>query len=216
MKAINDTMGPDGLVPSLLVYGHLPRFTGHEGHPTQAKRWSTVAVALAAASQAVGEARINMELRSKVPPAAGLVVGSGGNVRIFRETSRRWDGPFTVTRIVRKSVWVTDGQNFKAFSMAVVLPIQTRERNEDYQDLIPTVVRDENSTTSEIHLVDEFTAYDPRAKLAACVAAVQEELNGLLYRDVSRLVDRKYLAPNANLLGGRIISCITNVGASWP
>lgn len=41
VNTINDKMGPDGLVPGLLVYGHIPRFAGHDRHATQMQCYST-------------------------------------------------------------------------------------------------------------------------------------------------------------------------------
>lgn len=70
LKAINDTMVPNGLVPISLVYGRHPLFSGHEKYPTQTERTSTVASAIAEATRAASEARINRALRSKIPPPA--------------------------------------------------------------------------------------------------------------------------------------------------
>lgn len=55
VKSINDTTGANGLVPSLLVYGRLPRSPGQKGAPTQEHRKSIFAVALVEASQAACE-----------------------------------------------------------------------------------------------------------------------------------------------------------------
>lgn len=125
LKTLNDTMGPDGLVPSLLAFGRLPLFPAHEGHPTQGQRKASVTVALVEASQAACEARVNKAIRSQVPPSARLLVHLGQKVTIFRENSRRWEGPFTVTRIVRKSVWVTDGLKVETFPISAVLSVYT-------------------------------------------------------------------------------------------
>lgn len=68
VKAINDTMGTNGLVPSLLVYDRLPRFPGDDAQPTQSERKSSVVSTLSEAAQASSEARVNRALRRKVPP----------------------------------------------------------------------------------------------------------------------------------------------------
>lgn len=72
--------------------------------------------------------------------------------RIFRDTSRRWEGPFDVTRIVRYSVWVTVGNKGKELPTTEFLPIQTRERDYYYQDLIFSVVRDEKGPTIAMNM----------------------------------------------------------------
>lgn len=59
------------------------------------------------------------------------------------------------------------------------------------------------------HLVSQFP--EPRANLPACKQALEEELEELVSRGVFRLVSKRELQPNANLLGGRIIRCVKNV-----
>lgn len=102
VKAISDTMGPDGLVPISLVFGRLRRLPGHDIKPTQTESASTLAAALAKVAQAASEELMNRALRSQVPPPARMWIHSGGNVRVDREVSQRREGPFTVTRTVRK------------------------------------------------------------------------------------------------------------------
>lgn len=106
---MTDTMGPKGLVRSLLVYGLLTRLPGYHGHPTQAYGKATVESALYEAAQAVCEALNNRALRSQLPPSSHLIVRPGNKVRVYREASRFWEGPFTATSIARKNVCVTDG-----------------------------------------------------------------------------------------------------------
>ena len=48
-KAINDTAGPDGLIPTLLVYSAYPRMTEHNSpSPTVTQRAVAVKKAMAA------------------------------------------------------------------------------------------------------------------------------------------------------------------------
>lgn len=88
-KAINDPVGTNKLVPSLLVNIILPHFPGNSSSRTQEFRKSIVITALAEAGQAACEARINRALRTQIPPAARITAKPGQKVRIYRDASLR-------------------------------------------------------------------------------------------------------------------------------
>ena len=55
VKAVNDTAGPDGLVPTLLVYGTCPRISNPDPPaPSITERAAAVWKAMAEYSQAIG------------------------------------------------------------------------------------------------------------------------------------------------------------------
>lgn len=85
VKSINDTMGPKRLVPSLRVYGRLPRFPGQEKYPSQSDRHSTVAATLSETAQSSSESRVNRVLRSQLPPSevSGQVEDDSGTLTVF-------------------------------------------------------------------------------------------------------------------------------------
>lgn len=66
LKSVNETIGLNGLVPSLVVFGRLPRFPGQNGRPYQSERKTTGAVTLAEVGQAACESQINPALRSQI------------------------------------------------------------------------------------------------------------------------------------------------------
>lgn len=114
VNTIIDTVGPDRLVPSLSIYGRLSPFPGQEPNPNQEARKSTVTAALTKVSQAGCEDRSSCVLHTQVPPAASIYMKPGEKLRICRGASRQWEGPLTVTHIVRKLAWETDGQKDKS------------------------------------------------------------------------------------------------------
>ena len=71
VKTMNDTMGPDGLVPTLLVYGSLPRLpTSEEDAADQKTRTRALEVARREYEGIVAQRRIATALRSRIPAAA--------------------------------------------------------------------------------------------------------------------------------------------------
>lgn len=96
----------------------------------------------------------------------------------------------------------------RAFPLYAVMPTETREEESDYERPLRAVVQDRNPPLTHIHVVDEFPVSRPRESHSECIVAVEAELNGLLSRDVFKLVQKGDLPPKANLLTGCIIWCI--------
>lgn len=69
IKATNDTMGPNGLVPTLLVFGVLPKCPGPNAtNSCQMERFEELRLSRSEMESIVAEIRINRALRSKLTP----------------------------------------------------------------------------------------------------------------------------------------------------
>ena len=98
VKAINDSAGPDGLTPTLLVYGTYPRIgdTG-SGTPTTSQR----AKAMRRAMDAVRQVRAKQDIKDAMNTRNGPDVDAlfdlpmGSEVLVFREKNG-WQGPYTL------------------------------------------------------------------------------------------------------------------------
>jgi len=103
IKGINDTMGPEGLVPSYLVFGTLPSFPAmNTDLPGQKDRMAAVSYARKEMATISAKLRIQHALRSRIPPATEYLIEPGDNVYVFREKLEQWTGPFTVKKICEK------------------------------------------------------------------------------------------------------------------
>lgn len=106
-KAINDTMGVDGLVPSLLVFGFIPRFPIISTKLlNQTERMKALATAKAEYEAIVAKQRITTVLQHAKPTATDRVYDLGDEKLVYREEPREWVGPMTVTRAQEKIVSV--------------------------------------------------------------------------------------------------------------
>ena len=93
IKAVNDTMGPEGQVPSLLVFGTLPRFPVVDtSFPNQIERMKALEAARAEMGTITAELRIRTAILSKVPRNANPILKPGDQVRVFRETDKKYMG----------------------------------------------------------------------------------------------------------------------------
>ncbi|EAQ83592.1 hypothetical protein CHGG_09996 [Chaetomium globosum CBS 148.51] len=125
VKAVNDTAGPNGLVPTLLVFGAYPRMT-HNSAPSptlqqraQAIKKATDAVRRLHAERKVQEARTTRNgpdtLRTTTLPLQS-------RVRVWREKSRRWEGPFTLIGVHDEDCIVETSRGAQKFRSTVVKP----------------------------------------------------------------------------------------------
>lgn len=209
IKAINDTAGSNGLVPSMLVFGTVPSFPASPRHnPKQRERFAALKAARDEMSQIVCEKRLNDALRRKLPDSTSYLIRPGDNVRVFRETSKAWDGPFQVTKLDRKLVTVTDGIKAKTFNIAQVLPCQTTVRDPKTQRELSRIF------DHAIHSVEILKTTDPRYSSEASRKAIRDEIIGLESRGVFTIVDEKDIPADAIVLGMKIILAIKDGGTA--
>lgn len=85
-KGINDTMGPEGLVPSYLVFGVIPTFPAMKTQlPSQKDRMAAISAARIEMASISARLKIQYALRSRLPPATEYLIEPGDNVHVFRE-----------------------------------------------------------------------------------------------------------------------------------
>jgi hypothetical protein len=112
VKAMNDTMRPNGLVPSLRVFGMVPRLPISDEHvPDQDQRAFAVKVSREEYQKTVAEMRVRAALLHNVPAAADRQYEVGDLVLEKYENRDTWDGPFNVVAVDDKILTVKDPNN---------------------------------------------------------------------------------------------------------
>lgn len=125
IKAVNDTAGPNGLVPTLLVFGAYPRMTDNSApSPTlqqraQAVKKATDAVRRLHAERKVQEART---ARNGPDTLRTTTLPLQSRVRVWREKSHSWEGPFTLIGVHDEECIVETGRGAQKFRSTVVKP----------------------------------------------------------------------------------------------
>jgi hypothetical protein len=100
---MNDTIGENGLVPLLLVFGVIPRYPALNTElPNQKVRMEFIAAAQMEMNSIIAERRIATTLAKNIPSAAEYVYAVGDEVLDFREKESSWTGPFKVVAIADK------------------------------------------------------------------------------------------------------------------
>jgi hypothetical protein len=99
-KAMNGTVSPEGLAPTLVVFGIIPRLSADGSLPNKHDRMLAMNSARREMDTIVSELRMKRALSSKTPPGA---------IRVYLEHPAKCIGPFPITKIDGKTVYVRDG-----------------------------------------------------------------------------------------------------------
>lgn len=100
-KAVNDSSGPNGLIPTLLVYGAFPRMSELDApNATQAQRTVAVKNAMAGLAKVRAKTTINSALSTRNGPDVSSVqeLPINSQVIVFREKGG-WKGPYLLKGI---------------------------------------------------------------------------------------------------------------------
>lgn len=105
VKAMNDTLGPEGLVPYPLVFGEFPKVHTKSETPNEravlASRAKLAHVARTKMEKHMAELRVKRALKHSTPSTSDCAYEPGGQVLVWREKQvdnriGEWLGPFTV------------------------------------------------------------------------------------------------------------------------
>ncbi|KAF7577809.1 hypothetical protein PtrM4_020490 [Pyrenophora tritici-repentis] len=124
VKAVNDTAGPDGLVPTLLVFGAYPRMTAESPpSPSMVKRSEAIQKATKALRKITAEHQVADALNTRNGPATAdmLALPLQSEVLVWRE-SDGWNGPYKIASTDGHNVTVDMVNGPTTFRSTVVKP----------------------------------------------------------------------------------------------
>ena len=122
-------MEPEGLVPSYIVVGCTTRFPSTESTlPTQQQIIDAMQSTWREMANITAEVRIRKALSSLVPRNAYLVIEDVDLVRVFRETDKRYVGPYPVICVDGIHVFTIDNHREVKFNKHQVLPATTYDK----------------------------------------------------------------------------------------
>lgn len=130
----------------------------------------------------VAVARINRALHSKIPLAIKYLMLPGDLVRVFRERSGRWEEPFTVTRVSKKIISVTDGINVEPFNTSAVILIAPKSNDRDLQSDME-IMRAFVIRNYQIQDPVEILNPSDLRTISQNLDAIKSEISGLLARE---------------------------------
>ncbi len=143
VKAVNDTAGPDGLVPTLLVFGAYPRLTKNDA-PAQSiiRRASAMQMAMKELREIHAKRQVSDALAMRNGPsiAATLNLPLQSLVRVWREKEKVWKGPYKLLNVDGTTVTIQLPYGPTKFRATVVKPFLQEEKEE---------VREEHRTNQD-------------------------------------------------------------------
>lgn len=161
MKAVNDTIRENGLIPSRLDFGTLPRFLIlNTNLPKQKERLAAVKTALAETNAIVAQRWLPPALQKSVHLATDRVCKIGEDVLIYFETQDKWLGPFKTVHVDGKTIAgeIWEG-SFKSFNSFQVKPFY-KNVSQNFH-----ILRSDNDLSFFIlntFLTEVIVSYDPR------------------------------------------------------
>ena len=215
VKAMNDTIGEKGLVPSLLAFGITPRFPIISTDlPTQSERMRLLATAQMEMNAIVAERRVQAALTRQIPPAADRVYQLGDEVLVFSEQDKNWLGPFVVMHVQGRMITI---QNREGTYRQMFNAFQLKPYYRDHSPIIHYQTRIFRSplapkTPFSSFITEEIKQRDPRARKFS--AAKRKEIEGLIKRGTWKIVAKDEVPDNANVLGGRFVLTIKDSGTN--
>jgi Reverse transcriptase (RNA-dependent DNA polymerase) len=212
VHAANQTLGPEGLVPQTMVLGIIPRIgTKLLNKPTRVKALNTACEEM---RSIMARSEINRALRRAVPPATDIIYMPGEEVLVFRERPPGFVGPYKIASIFGKTfnIHFPDG-TIKPFSRSQV---KHYHRQLEPESLASNILSHALNSTQEDILDTRVTAViqygDPRARDPRMVEAKRKEIRGLLARETFKIVSKREIPQVANVLKGRYVISIKDIG----
>jgi hypothetical protein len=140
VKAVNDTAGPDGIVPTLLVFGAYPRMTELDApSPTIAQRSAAIRRATAEIAKLRATRQVADALNQRNGPSTAHLhdLELGAEVLVWREGNNNkgsWDGPFQFQGIDGEDCKVLLTSGITTFRSTSVKRFNNDDNNEEDED----------------------------------------------------------------------------------
>lgn len=211
VKALNDTAGPKGLVSSLLVFGTIPSLGNTNANLVELEdRFRAMHAARAEAAKIVAEQRIQIALRSNIPPSAKYQLRTGQTVMAYSEKQRRWVKDLKVVRVANKQIWINNGKRVFNLGKPHVVPQPCNADVRNISSLLRRLSPLNSHPLPHILLTEILKPNDPRCESIKFDEAKAKEIVGLLNKKAFRVVLKEEIEPDANVLGGRFVLTIKN------
>lgn len=234
IKACNDTAGPAGNVPTLLVFGVIPRMPIHpEELPAQRDRMNALHRARNHMTNLMARSKLIKASKLRVPNAVDLEINIGDPILVYRDDPGKWVGPYRVIDTDHKSIYIDWDGRLTVMSIDRCKPYKTESSvspdNDNANDIVEEAIHDsakdinddfdleksiwdiatDDQLFSEF-LVKVLQSNDPRTLQADFIEAKKKEVDGLQKRGTWTKVHKSNIPRNANIVGGRFINTLKN------
>lgn len=213
VKALNDTAGTNGLVPSLLVLGTIPSIGNTEAEfADREQRFSAITSARKEAAKIFAEKQIRLALKTNIPPSARYTPQPCQLVMVYSEKKKKWIHGIRIVRLSAKQVWINYDSRIINVSRTQVIPQPTASEGTGISSLLKTLSPLNSKPLSNVLLTGILPYNDARSESPEFDLAKVKEITSLLDKKAFRVVLTENLDKDANILGGRFVLTIKNKG----
>lgn len=225
VKAANDTIGPEGLCPTLLVFGSLPRPARRSPADTQVVRAKALEEAMRAVHKEQSARRVSFGLKRHHGPVGKEAsselykLPSGAQVLVYRQNSQKWEGPFTFIHIDGETVVVQLPSGRRIFRSSVVKPVVRSQFSEQStissdcseigkplsEDVQSSKIANEEENVYHAMLGSTSIKVAPAEDQEKFAESRKKELEGLAERGTFATVKRNSIPRGTRIYGTRFV-----------
>ena len=202
---VNSTMGPEGLCPTLCVFGAIPRPARALPAPDQVARAEAIDQTMKDVEKEHARRRLQFGLRYKGPYGKEREdldqLTFGAQVRVYRDQDKKWEGPFKFISKEGETVVVQLPHGRRIFRSNVVKPMEKNEINPPSdnpisEELINMMFDEKDCMCASVEENQSFSA------------ARQREIRGLMDAGVFEIVDRDQIPQHTRIYGTRWVDVV--------
>jgi hypothetical protein len=234
-KAINDTAGPDGLVPTLLVYSALPRMVEYDApSPSVAQRSAALKKAMTEIQKLRAKRQVDDALNTRNGPSTTDIheLTLNSDVLVWREGNTgqpgSWEGPYKLVTIDGESCVLALPRGNTTFRSTSVKPFNVPDVEIEVDPLELERNNQETEGEEDIIVIDTSPAAPPKRgrgrprKNADVTVFLQDdvqyedsrqtEIAGLLEKGVFAVTSRADVPEGVRIFNSRFVDEIKNKG----
>jgi len=234
---MNQTAGPSGLSPMLLLFGVNPpvpiKPVDLPGHRERSKAMAEARLKMV---MCVAKARLDAALRNKVPSGAMVGVQPGIDVLVFCEVPEmKWEGPYSAVGVSGKKVWLDEKQRLQMYSITKVkvynpppniepdaavlasaerepppVPTAPADYTRDKGTIVDGIIAGDTLVTSAYHAVGQL-----RDKAYRGVSAAKQTPEDVCTSEVLKSDDPRATSPEMEAACQSEVDGLVSRGAFW-
>lgn len=186
-------MGPNGLVPSLLVFGTIPSFKSpFQAHPNQVEDFKALNLAVREMEATVAKERTKKCWKANYLRLITTLLNLEITHGYIQQKGKRSEGYYEVTKVAHKIFSVTNSKKFKKFNISskrLIAPTTDgHDLKHDMQNISKLSITPEPET--RFHM-DALLKSAPRYNLDDAKVVVKDEIQVLLRRGTFELFDEQ-------------------------
>lgn len=228
VKCLNDTVGPEGLCPAVLVYGTIPKTARRTPADSQIQRARTIDKARELLLKEFAKRKVAFALRHTHSPKRKeqeeelSKLPFGAPVYVYRDKPKKWEGPFKFVHLDGNTVTVQLPHGRRIFRSTAVKaknPTVGELVNEKHhQNDLEELAGDNpfNQHSSNVNVVDDLSELFPmdlsthEASQICFKQSRKEELEGLMKANVFEIVDKSQVKKGSRIYGSRFVDTMKN------